>query len=235
LIKTTALTSKKKEKIEELYWEGKYEELYEIMSKLYDEEPTNPDIVWRFARACFDKHELESDAQAKADFLEKGKNLIESALVLPGGTENAGVYKWRAIFIAEASRSKSPKERIALAFEIKTNAERAMQLDPSDGVPCFILGNWCYEVANISWIQRKVAAAIFATPPTATYDDAIAHFLKCEELTPDFKRNRYGLVQCYEAKADKANAKLWAHRAVEVKVISRADAEIDQKLQHYLN
>jgi hypothetical protein len=66
------------------------------------------------ARACFDKHELETDAQAKADYLEKGKNLIESALILPGGTENPGVYKWRAIFIAEASRSKSPKERIAL-------------------------------------------------------------------------------------------------------------------------
>jgi hypothetical protein len=85
-----------------------------------------------------------------------------------------------------------------------------MQLDPADGVPCFILGNWCYEVrkqgmrlridfcavclynqvASISWIQRKLAAAIFATPPTATYDDAIAHLLKCEELTPNFKRNR---------------------------------------------
>jgi hypothetical protein len=45
---------------------------------------------------------------------------------------------------------------------------------------------------------------------------------------------RYGLVQCYEAKGDKVNAKLWAQRAVEVKVISKADAEIDQKLHHYV-
>ena len=29
----------------------------------------------------------------------------------------------------------------------------------------------CYGVAEVPWYQRKVAAVIFATPPSATYDE----------------------------------------------------------------
>lgn len=30
----------------------------------------------------------------------------------------------------------------------------------------------------LSWIERKAAATLFATPPTATADEALQHFLE---------------------------------------------------------
>jgi hypothetical protein len=36
----------------------------------------------------------------------------------------------------------------------------------------------------LSWIERKVAATLFATPPTATIEEALEHFLEAENLDP---------------------------------------------------
>jgi hypothetical protein len=33
---------------------------------------------------------------------------------------------------------------------------------------------------------RKIASAVFATPPTSTYEEALAYFKKAEETEPSF-------------------------------------------------
>jgi hypothetical protein len=35
------------------------------------------------------------------------------------------------------------------------------------------LANWSLAFADMTWIEKKAAAALFGTPPTATYDDVI--------------------------------------------------------------
>jgi len=38
------------------------------------------------------------------------------------------------------------------------------------------------------WYQRKVASAVFATPPISSFDEALIYFLKAEEVDPNFYR-----------------------------------------------
>ena len=45
---------------------------------------------------------------------------------------------------------------------------------------------WCFEVAKLSWIEQKAAAALFATPPTATFAEALDHFEHAERIEPGF-------------------------------------------------
>ena len=41
----------------------------------------------------------------------------------------------------------------------------------------------------LSWVERKVAAAMFAEPPTASMEEALACFLKVDLIL-------YALVEC---------------------------------------
>ena len=36
-------------------------------------------------------------------------------------------------------------------------------------------------MAEIPWYLRQVVSAIFATPPSSTYEEALGHFQKAEE------------------------------------------------------
>lgn len=51
-------------------------------------------------------------------------------------------------------------------------------------------------VYMLSWVERKLAATLFATPPESTVEDALKYFEKAEEVNPGF----YKANQLYIAK-----------------------------------
>lgn len=40
------------------------------------------------------------------------------------------------------------------------------------------------KVAQLSWIEKKVAAALFGSPPTSTVHEALQNFLKVDTIFP---------------------------------------------------
>lgn len=74
----------------------------------------------------------------------------------------------------------------------------AVTLNPSDATTLFMLGEWCYQVTELPWYQRKVAEALFASPPYSTYEDALEYFLRAEAVQPRFySLNLLRLGNCY--------------------------------------
>lgn len=49
-----------------------------------------------------------------------------------------------------------------------------------------MLGNWCYKISELAWYQRKIAAAVFATPPTSSFEEALKYFETAERMDPNF-------------------------------------------------
>lgn len=58
--------------------------------------------------------------------------------------------------------------------------QKAIEYNPKDGYAHYVLGRWCFQVASVGWIQRKAAAALFASPPESTYEQALEHFFTAE-------------------------------------------------------
>ena len=74
-------------------------------------------------------------------------------------------------------------------------------------------------MAELSWWERKVAASLFADPPSSTMDEARDHFLAAEELKPDgWKENRQYLAKCFISLKDYKTAIGWLDKANELPV-----------------
>ena len=134
-----------------------------------------------------------------------------------------GPHKWYAILLGGKGGYVSTKEKIASSFEIKEQAERALELKPGDAATLFLLGRWCYDVSSIGWLARKAAAALFATPPESSYDEALGYFEQARDSLPDdakdsFPENDLYIGHTLVALKRKDEAKAAYQRAVDAPI-----------------
>ena len=100
--------------------------------------------------------------------------------------EIGAAHKWYAILLSESGSFAGTSASIKNSFVVREHFERAAALSPKDATSRHLLGLWCFEVAKLSWIEQKAAAALFATPPTATFAEALDHFEHAERIEPGF-------------------------------------------------
>ena len=71
-------------------------------------------------------------------------------------------HKWYAICLSFTSAFDGTKSAIEKSVVVKAHFERSAALAPDNATARHLLGMWAFEVANLSWAKRKVAAALFA-------------------------------------------------------------------------
>jgi len=91
-------------------------------------------------------------------------------------------------------------------------------------------------LCDMSWYTRKIAAIIFASPPTATFHDALGYFLLAEKTDPNFySMNHVMLAQTYLKLNDKVLAKEHMIKARDLPVRSPDDRQAHAESIQLLN
>eukprot|EP00668_Euglena_longa_P000552 GGOE01000683.1.p1 GENE.GGOE01000683.1~~GGOE01000683.1.p1 ORF type:complete len:235 (+),score=69.05 GGOE01000683.1:103-705(+) len=168
---------------------------------------SNADLVWRYARACYLQAEEKEETEWKKTYFEKG--LAEARRCVELDPKNGLGHKWVGILLGRTGDFIPTKEKIANAFIIKDCFVKALEQMPSDPTLYHCLGQWCYTVANISWLEKKAASLLFGTPPESSYEEAEKNFLRAAQLNPSFMDSAYALGEVYTAMKKKEDAKLW--------------------------
>ncbi|KAK6328872.1 hypothetical protein J4Q44_G00008500 [Coregonus suidteri] len=128
------------------------------------------------------------------------------------------------------------QNRIKNGYIFKDHLDKAIELKPQDPMSYYLLGRWCYAVAQLSWIERKVAATLFGEPPSATVQDALKNFLKVEEISPKYsKLNFVFLAKCYRDLGQKGQARKMCDAATSIQTISKEDEEAQKELDSLLS
>lgn len=124
-----------------------------------------------------------------------------------------------AVLLDAKSELDGIKERVSHLETVKKHMEKAVELNPDDPTNWHLLGNFAYGLADMPWYQRKIVSAIFATPPTGTYEEALENFLKAEEKKANFySMNLLFIGRCYYNLKNKEKAKEYLTRAANIQV-----------------
>ncbi|XP_056155080.1 regulator of microtubule dynamics protein 1 [Lampris incognitus] len=220
------------EQADYLYSAAETEKLYQLLLQYKD--INDAEFLWRLARASHDLSLMPNiAADQKKTLTYEAFEYAKKALERDEGCFAA--HKWYAVCLSDVGDYEGVKVKIGNSFIIRDHLERAIELNPKDATSIYILGYWCFAFAELPWYQRKVAAVIFASPPTATYEEALAFFLKAEEVDPNFySKNLLMLGKTYMAMKNKEQALHWLTKAKDYPPHTQEDKEVHKEAAELL-
>ncbi|XP_011314501.1 regulator of microtubule dynamics protein 1-like [Fopius arisanus] len=168
-------------KADALFESGEYQKIYDLLIKYRDNKDV--EILWRLSRALFNHSKSASDVEAKRMVYE-GYDIMEDALKIDNN--HWAVHKWMAVLSDTKNEYEGIKARIKNLLTCKEHMMKAIELNPNDATTLYMLGNWCFSVADMPWYQRKIASAIFGTVPSSSYEEALQYFETAEKIDPLF-------------------------------------------------
>ncbi len=111
-----------------------------------------------------------------------------------------------AIALGRSSLSKSGKEKIENAKEVKKYVDAAIAADAANFKAWHVLGRWQYEISNLNALERGLVKVLYGALPPATIKQSIASFEKAHALRPEFLLNYYEMAKAYKDNDNKAKA-----------------------------
>ncbi|KAK7866595.1 hypothetical protein R5R35_010430 [Gryllus longicercus] len=170
------------EEADELFNAFHYEDTYKLLKDYKDSDDV--EALWRICRALYNHSKEELDTKIKKALVVEAFIIIKRALAL--NDNHFATHKWYAILLDAHASYAGIKARINELLNVKNHMVRAAELNPKDATTLYMLGSWCFSIADMPWYQRKIASTLFATPPSSSYEEALKYFIKAEEVDPNF-------------------------------------------------
>ena len=153
----------------------KKDALYRL-EELSRKQPDDPDLMWRLGRALYLESEsiraVDASDPRRKEMAYRAKGLCFASLETINDPV-AAVYKWSALTLGVLQEYESITNKIQQGYDFRRLIEKAIELEPNDALSHYLLGRWFFGVYQLTWYERKIAATLFATPPTATVDEAL--------------------------------------------------------------
>jgi tetratricopeptide (TPR) repeat protein len=107
-------------------------------------------------------------------------------------------HMWLAATLGRKALHASPGDGLKMAREIKTEADRAIAIDPGSARAYHVRALWNRNIATLSFIQRAAAdVALGGVPKGASLDNAVADLEKAITLQPAYVNHHYELGRTY--------------------------------------
>ncbi|XP_055592853.1 regulator of microtubule dynamics protein 1-like [Uranotaenia lowii] len=210
---------------DQLFDENNFQEAFELLDKCPEREAY--DIKWRLARALFNLSKT-APSPRKEELIRESFQHAEDALAL-NDTDYAS-HKWYSILLDAKSGLDGIKARITQLENVKKHMLKAVELNPHDATSWYILGSFYFGLADLPWYQRKIVSAIFATPPSGSYEEALECFEKAESTKPNFySMNHLMLGKTYLALKQNDKAKEYLLLAANVTVLNEDDKQAKEE------
>lgn len=190
-------------------------------------EPKNVPLLVHISRAY--RYQM-SDTAKTAEKLRLGALAVtyaERAATL--GPDDAEAQLAVAISYGKLQPLVSTGEKVRTSRIIKSEAEKACQLDPRNDLAWHVIGRWNMGYAELTGLKRKLAEVTYGPLPVPTYADAAKCFEKAVALKPERVINYIELGKVYSAMDRAADARRVLNKGLELKQTDKDDPEMKQR------
>ncbi|GET88034.1 hypothetical protein, conserved [Leishmania tarentolae] len=184
-----------------------------ILMKAYEDGHHHPEILWRLGRSYYEMANESADPAVREPYMKEGMELCKKSV--EADPNNFSSHKWLGILISEQKASN--KEKIANAYVIRDHFLKAVELNPNDATSLHCMGNWCFKVLQIGWLERKAAALILGEPPTSTYEECLGYLLRSAEAGNTI-HNSTMIGDVYVQQSMYDEARQWYQKAIDMPV-----------------
>ncbi|OQR95210.1 regulator of microtubule dynamics protein 1-like [Achlya hypogyna] len=209
--------------------------VFDFATTTAEAEPENPEVLWRLARSNYEYAiEKSVSKELKKKLTYERLDIATKALEL--APESGDCHKWVGISTSEVNEYESVLTKLNSALTIRDHFIKASELSTEDPMASHLLGRWCFRVSDMSWVERAAARGLAGhLAPHSSFEDALANFLKSEEMKPGhLKMNTWFIVQTYAKLKNKTEAKKWAAKVAAMPNLLEEDYDIDAQVKAYL-
>jgi tetratricopeptide (TPR) repeat protein len=161
-------------------------------------DSTEFEARWRLAEVLLDIGKQTPDS-VKSPVRDSLYALAEreAQLAVLAAPDSANGYYVLSAAIGRASLTKSKKERVRRAGEIREDALRALEIEPDHDKATHIMGRWNAEIMRLSGIERFFAKTFLGGKifSAASWDSAVVYMDRAVALSPANIYHRLSLAE----------------------------------------
>jgi len=147
-------------------------------------EPGDVTLLCRLSRACSELGETQKGDAQRETWAEAVRNAREAVHLAP---DSASPHVWLAVALGRQALREGPRSKLALSKEIKSEVDRALELDPGIGRAWHVLAVWHFKVSRLNLMERMAANAVLGgVPKGASPESAEKAFRRAIELEPGY-------------------------------------------------
>lgn len=165
------------------------------------QQPLHMFALCKASELCSRIGKRQKDAKLRDDYFNAAG--IYAGIALKVNPEDSEANCVMAISLGRSSMSKSGKEKINNAKEIKKYLDISLKNDDSNYKAWHVLGRWHYEISNLNLLERAAVNFLYGGVPSASIAESVRCFEKARALAPWFILNYYEMARAYFDKGDK--------------------------------
>lgn len=139
--------------------------------------------------------------------------------------KNAQAHLALAIASGKWTDFVDAKTKIALSRQIRSEAEKAISLDPKQDLAYLVLGRWHLSVAGVNPFLRFGARLTVGTLPPASMEEAARNLERAVELSPKTVAPHQYLALAYQALGKHSEAMTQWRAVLDLPATDREDEE----------
>jgi len=211
----------------------KYTKVRDVLDQNKAGNDNNVEWLWRRARAEYDLgNQFPDDDPKNHKHMYAGFDFAQKALATDASS--AKTHTWYAILIGKVGLIEGTEAKIKNSYKVKEHALKAIELDPKDEANYHLMGRWHYTLADLSWLERKIASLIYATPPKASFPEAVTYFQGAIKLDPQDVQHYLWLGKSQLAMDKDADAKATFTKAMTLPTADDAEKRMQQECKELL-